>query len=527
MNESFDAKRFLSYLFIAAIAVLFALQWGPGSVGCGKGGGRGGANVLPENDNAATVNGKEVPLKDFSRAYAGQMQRYKSQGLTPQLAKQLGLHTQILDQLINTEVLAQAAEARGIVASDAEVVEILKRNPDFQKDGKFDVQTYKDVLSSYYRRTAEDFETEVRRQLSAQKLLDLVEQGAVVSEDEVKARYTKEANKANLTYVKFSPSQFADKVPAPKAPELDAWAAGHEAQVAEYYEKNKTNWFQDTRAHVRQIFIKSPKDEGDAKRGEAKAKAEALLKDVQGGKDFAEVAKASSDDTETKAKGGDMGFVERFAMPSALADEVFKAKAGEVTKVVESGLGYHIAKVEEIKAPETKPLDSVKKEIAETLWRKDKATELAKAEAQKALAAAKSGKKLGELYPKAENDAPAGQFAAPPSKPTAVETGEFNAATLNIPQLGTSPDILKATFALEAPGVLDTVYEVTGEPVVVAVAERTKPSDEDYEKQKSQMTIEAIKGKQYELKDAFVKSLRKTAQVVQNNPAIDRVTEGS
>jgi len=33
MNESFDAKRFISYAFIAAIAVLFALQWGPGSVG--------------------------------------------------------------------------------------------------------------------------------------------------------------------------------------------------------------------------------------------------------------------------------------------------------------------------------------------------------------------------------------------------------------------------------------------------------------------------------------------------------------
>ena len=41
MNESFDLKRFISYLFIAAIAVLFALQWGPGSVGCGKGGRRG------------------------------------------------------------------------------------------------------------------------------------------------------------------------------------------------------------------------------------------------------------------------------------------------------------------------------------------------------------------------------------------------------------------------------------------------------------------------------------------------------
>lgn len=525
MNESFDAKRFLSYLFIAAIAVLFALQWGPGSVGCGKGGGRGAGGLL-ENENAATVNGKEVPLKDFSRAYAGQMQRYKSQGLTPQLAKQLGLHTQILEQLINTEVLAQAAEARGIIASDEELLEILKRNPDFQKEGKFDPQTYKDVLSSYYRRTPQDFEAEVRRQLSAQKLLDLVEQGAVVSEDEVKTRYLKEANKANVTFVKFGAAQFAEKVLPPKATELDTWAAGHEAQIAEYYEKNKASFYQDARAQVRQIFIKSPKDEGDAKRAEAKAKAEGLLKEIQGGKDFAEVAKANSDDAETKAKGGDMGLVERFALPSALADVVFRSKPGELTGVVESALGYHIAKVEDIKPPETKPLADVKREIAETMWKKAKATELAKAEAQKALTAAKSGKKLSELYPKSADDASAGQFAAP-TKPTAIETGEFNASTLNIPQLGTLPEVNKAVFALEAPAVLDQIFDVTGDPVVIVVTERSKPSDADYEKQKAQMTTEAIKGKQFELREAFVKSLRKQAQVVQNNPAIDRITEGS
>ncbi len=524
MNESFDAKRFISYLFIAAIAVLFALQWGPGSVGCGKGGGRGGGVTL-EQESAATVNGKEVPLKSFSRVYVGQLQRYKSQGLTAQLAKQLGLHTQILNQLIDNEVVAQAAEARGIVASDSEIADILKRNPEFQKDGKFDVATYRDVVVQYYRRTPEDFEEEIRRELSAQKLLDLVEQGAVVSEDEIKARYLKESNKANATFVRFTPAQFADKVPPAKPADLDAWAAGHGPQIAEYYEKNRTSFFQDTRAQVRQILVRSPKDEGDAKRAEAKAKAEGLLKELQGGKDFAEVAKASSDDTETKAKGGDLGLVERFALPSALADAVFRAKPGELTGVVETPIGYHIAKVEDIKPPETKPLDAVKREIADTLWKREKAMELAKAEAQKALSAAKAGKNLAELYPKAAEDAPAGQFAAQ-TKPTATETGEFNASTLSIPQLGLAPDVTKGVFALDAPGVLDPIFTVNEDAVVVAVTARTKPSDDDYAKQKDQMTTEAIKGKQFELREGFVKSLRKQAQVVQNNPAIDKVIEG-
>ncbi|MBK7859513.1 MAG: SurA N-terminal domain-containing protein [Archangiaceae bacterium] len=526
MNESFDLKRFVSYLFIAGIAVLFAVQWGPGSVGCGKGrGDRRGDSAASEAESAATVNGKEVPLKDFSRAYLGQLSRFKSQGLTAQLAKQLGIHNQVLEQLINTEVLAQAAEARGIMASDAEIIDVLKRNPEFQKDGKFDINTYKNVMAQYYRRTPEDFEAEVRRQLSAQKLLDLVEQGAVVSEDEVKARYLKEANKANLTFVKFSATQFADKVPAPKSTELDAWSAAHQADIAAYYEKNKASYFQDTRAHVRQILVRASKDDGEARRAEAKTKAEGLLKEIQGGKDFAEVAKASSDDTETKAKGGDLGFVERFALPSGLADAVFRAKAGDLTPVIESPIGFHIAKVEEVKAPETRPLDAVKKEIAETVWKRDKATELARAEAQKALTAAKSGKKLTDLYPKDEKDAAAGQFAAP-TKPVATETGDINRGATTLPQLGASPEITNAVFALTAPAVLDQVFAVGGDPVVVQVTERSKPSDDDFVKQKEQMTTEAIKGKQFELREAFVKSLRKQATVTQNNQAIDRVTEG-
>ena len=204
---------------------------------------------------------------------------------------------------------------------------------------------------------------------------------------------------------------------------------------------------------------------------------------------------------------------------------MFRSKPGELTGVVETPLGYHIAKVEEIKPPETKALDAVKREIADTLWKRDKAMELAKAEAQKALAAAKAGKNLLEAYPKAAEDAPAGQFAAQ-TKPTATESGEFNASTLSIPQLGIAPDVLKAVFALEAPGVLDGIYTVNEDAVVVSVTARTKPSDDDYTKQKEQMTTEAIKGKQFELREGFVKSLRKQAQVVQNNPAIDKVVEG-
>ena len=76
MANSVDSKKLFSYVFIFVLALLFAVQWGPGSKGCTA------LNDVKETaDVAATVNGKEIPLRDFSRAYAGQLANYRSQAL--------------------------------------------------------------------------------------------------------------------------------------------------------------------------------------------------------------------------------------------------------------------------------------------------------------------------------------------------------------------------------------------------------------------------------------------------------------
>ena len=56
----------------------------------------------------------------------------------------------------------------------------------------------------------------------------------------------------------------------------------------------------------------------------------------------------------------------------------------DVTLPVETPLGYFIGTVEDKKAPEQKPLDTVKNEIATQLFLKEKAKAIAKAEADKA-----------------------------------------------------------------------------------------------------------------------------------------------
>lgn len=71
------------------------------------------------------------------------------------------------------------------------------------------------------------------------------------------------------------------------------------------------------------------------------------VKDVKGGKDFAEVAK-SSDDATAQA-GGDQGFVKRGELDPAVEQVAFKLQPGEVSDVIKTQQGFVVIKVEEKK----------------------------------------------------------------------------------------------------------------------------------------------------------------------------------
>jgi parvulin-like peptidyl-prolyl isomerase len=81
-------------------------------------------------------------------------------------------------------------------------------------------------------------------------------------------------------------------------------------------------------------------------------KAEDVLKQVKDEKkDFAEVAKANSDDPTSQA-GGDQGTVRKGESDPALENELFKLQPGEVSGVIKSQRGYAIVRVNEKPSPE-------------------------------------------------------------------------------------------------------------------------------------------------------------------------------
>lgn len=516
--DGLNPRKVFSLVFIIGIAVVFTLSFGPGSSGFG---GTGGTTAP---GSVASVNGKEIPMRDFATAWARQMNFLRSQGspIPESVARQFGMHTQVLDRLVNTELLAQAAERHGITASDEELRKLIHQNTDFQKDGVFDMERYKQVLRDFYRKTPPDFEGELRRQLSAQKMLDVVRANAVVSDDEVRAKYEKEGNQAKVVFARFLPTMYADKVAAPTPAQLADWKKAHEKEIKDYFEANKFVYQQPERIHARQVLVKLSPEATAEQKAQAKAKAEALRKEIEGGKDFATVAKESSEDPGSKARGGDLGWVERGSWEPALADAAFALKPGEVTQPVETKFGVHLVKVEEKQPAQDKKLEDVQDEIATTLYKQERAKEQARAEAQKALASAQGGKTLKELFPP-EKEQPALLRFETETRPEAVETDSFTAEGEAVPHLGPAPELVKAVFAANGPGVVGQVYPVGEGFVVAQVVERQKPDTAGFDKRKDALRTQAQQAKQIELTESFLKALKKQATVVTNTEAIDQV----
>ena len=526
MNSHFDPKRLISYLFILAIAVVFTLQFGPGSRGCDQ-------PLTPQKTNAAAVvNGKEIPVRDFVNAYNNQLQFFRVQGnnIPSSLARQLGLPQQVLDQLVTGELLAQAADKQGIVPSDAELQELLAKNPDFQKDGSFNLERYNQVLRDYYRKSSIEYEAELRRRLAAQKLLELVASGAVVSEEEVKWKFYREGNKANAAFVRFLPTMYASAVPPPKPQELATFQKERAKEIADYYQANRFLYHTPERVRARHILIKVEKDAPEEQKNDARQRLEKIRQEIEGGKDFAAAAKDYSEDPGSKSSGGDLGLNERSNWVPEFASVAFSLQPGQMSQPVETQFGFHLIKVEEKKPGEDKDLKDVEVDIARQLYTKDKSKQLARAAAEKGLAAVqKSGKSLTELYPaeKDKDSKVAKSRFETESKPTGVQTGLFSLTGNDIPQLGSAPEVAHDIAAAEAPKLLSKVYSVGEGYSLVQVTERQHPSDAEFASQKEKLTSDALQAKQAELRDSYLKALKKGAKIQQNEDALAQIANAS
>jgi peptidyl-prolyl cis-trans isomerase C len=133
--------------------------------------------------------------------------------------------------------------------------------------------------------------------------------------------------------------------------------------VKNFYTENKDQLKEEPQVKASHILIGVDSTASAEVKQKAKEKAEALLKEIKGGKDFAEAAKANST-CPSKEQGGDLGYFGKGQMVPPFEQAAFALKVGEISNVVETQFGYHIIKLTDKKDGEAPKLEEIKEKIA-------------------------------------------------------------------------------------------------------------------------------------------------------------------
>lgn len=127
------------------------------------------------------------------------------------------------------------------------------------------------------------------------------------------------------------------------------------SDVKRYYQANPQEFQKPDQVHARQIVVST------------EAEAQKVMEVLQGGADFATVARTKSTAPEAE-RGGDLGYFAMGDMPKEF-NVVFGLSKGEISGVVKSPYGFHIFKLEDKRRAGMISIDEAYKEIAEKLRR--------------------------------------------------------------------------------------------------------------------------------------------------------------
>jgi parvulin-like peptidyl-prolyl isomerase len=137
-------------------------------------------------------------------------------------------------------------------------------------------------------------------------------------------------------------------------------------KIEEYYHRNLKDFSIPQQAEVRVIYLSRNPNTEEGKPDPQRLLIEELLRKVQTGSDFAELARSYSEAPQ-RSEGGLVGWVTDKTLRKELSDVVFKLQPGQISNVVETEDGYYILSVDEIKRPSVTSLADVKKQIEQSL----------------------------------------------------------------------------------------------------------------------------------------------------------------
>jgi len=287
---------------------------------------------------AVIVNGIDITESEIEKLIKPQLDMMAKQSpkQSPAFVEQLTkmLRARAMEELVERKLLDEKVKEAGIVVAGEEVISRIRAIASAQEP-PLSLEDLKKKIESYGQ-NFEEYKNELRRQLGYWKLME--------------AQW---AGKINIT----------------------------EEDAKKYYDENPTRFQTPEQVRASHILIEPDLTDPNADPNEVKAKAKAkiqdLLKQINEGADFAEMAKAHSDDLITAANSGDVDFFGRGQMELPFEKAAFELEVGQLSDIVETRYGYHIIKVTDHKDPGHISFEQAKENIINGLMQK-KQTEFIK-----------------------------------------------------------------------------------------------------------------------------------------------------
>ncbi len=367
-------------IFLGLIAITF-MTWGIESY----------TSMRGRADTIAKVNGLEVSQREFQDALQRQqdeLRRLFGRNFDPAVLDSPETRQALLDGIIAQKLVTYTALRSNLVITDELLIETIHSIPAFQSNGRFDKSQYELALRSQNPPMSPAlFEARLRNDLALQQLSSAVGGTGIAPRTVAERLAGLESQKREVSEARIPAQQFMAQV------KVD------EAKVKEYYDANPAEFRTPERVRAEYVLLSAdalaklePVSEEEIKVAydarasqykveeqrrashilvKTKEEADKILAEVQKSPArFAELAKKHSQDPGSAEKGGDLGWFGPGMMVKPFEEAVLGLKKdGEIAGPVQSEFGFHVIRLTGVQAGKARPLEEVRKELADELSR--------------------------------------------------------------------------------------------------------------------------------------------------------------
>ncbi len=309
-----------------------------------------GRSPVTRGTEVGKVNGEPITYDNWIRFEQSRLKQMQEQrgGQSLTLDETKRLEDQSWNELVGDMLLQQEIGRRGIGVTNEEIVEAaqflpppeFRQNPEFQTEGRFDLQKYQRFLKAPIAKQQgilAYLESYYRTELPKQKLYEQIAATVYVPDSQLWWLWQIGHDSAQVTFAEFRADSMADSTVKVSDEEIRA-----------SFEKRKDKL--ETRpGHAVFTIASISRTPSAADTAATRAHAVALRDEILKGAKFDDVAKRESADSASATQGGSLGKSTKGQYVAPFENAAYALKPGELSSPVLSPFGFHIIRVDERK----------------------------------------------------------------------------------------------------------------------------------------------------------------------------------